>query len=66
MNQSGIAFGSEDLQLRERLQKMTDEQLVKFGKAARRLRNSENPAFRVQWEQARADGGEGSRWKGME
>jgi len=39
---------------------MTDEHLVKFGKAARSLRNSENPAFRVQWEQARADGGEAS------
>jgi len=66
VNQSGIAFGSEDLQLRERLQKMTDEQLVKFGKASRSLRNSENPAFRVQWEQAHADGGEGIRWKGIE
>jgi len=66
VNQSGIAFGSDDLQLRKRLQKMTDEQLVKFGKAARSLRHSKNPAFRVQWEQARANGGKGIRGKGIE
>jgi hypothetical protein len=46
MNQSGIAFAPEDMErLRERLQKMTDEQLIKFGKSARSLQHSDNPAL---------------------
>jgi len=57
MNLSGIAFADgEDLQrLRDRLQKMTDQQLLKFGRAARALEHSDNPAFKVQLEEAREE-----------
>ena len=57
MNLSGISFANaEDLQrLRDRLQKMTDQQLLKFEKASRALENSDNPAFKAQLEEAREE-----------
>ena len=50
-----ISFQSDKevlLKLRERLRKMTDEELVRFGKEVRRL--AENP-FQRQLEEARAE-----------
>jgi len=50
-----ISFESEEIilkKLRERLRRMTDEELIKFGKDVRRL--AENP-FQRQLEEARAD-----------
>ena len=54
-----ISFQSDEevlRKLRERLRKMSDEELVRFGKEVRRL--AENP-FQRQLEQARAE------WKRM-
>jgi hypothetical protein len=44
-------------QLRERLRKMTDEQLLQFGKAARFMCRDKSPrqAFVIQLEEARAE-----------
>ena len=50
-----ISFESEEIvlnKLRERLRRMTDEELIKFGKDVRRL--AENP-FQRQLEEARAE-----------
>jgi hypothetical protein len=50
-----IGFGSDEAilqKLRERLRRMTDEELIKFGKGVRRL--AENP-FQRQLEEARAE-----------
>jgi hypothetical protein len=50
-----ISFESDEIvlnKLRERLRKMTDEELVKFGKQVRRL--AANP-FQRQLEEARAE-----------
>ncbi len=50
-----IGFESDEAilqKLRERLRRMTDEELVKFGKDVRRL--AENP-FQRQLEEARAE-----------
>jgi hypothetical protein len=50
-----ISFQSEEIvlnKLRERLRRMTDEKLIKFGKDVRRL--AENP-FQKQLEEARAE-----------
>jgi hypothetical protein len=50
-----ISFESEEIvlnKLREGLHKMTDEELIKFGKDVRRL--AENP-FQRQLEEARAE-----------
>ena len=51
----GISFESEEIvlnKLRERLRRMTDQELIKFGKDVRRL--AENP-FQRQLEEARAE-----------
>jgi hypothetical protein len=44
-------------QLRERLRKMTDEQLVQFGKAARSMCRDKSPhqVFVIRLEEARAE-----------
>jgi tRNA A37 N6-isopentenylltransferase MiaA len=50
-----ISFESEEIileKLRERLRRMTDEELIKFGKDVRKL--AENP-FQRQLEEARAE-----------
>jgi hypothetical protein len=50
-----ISFESEEIilkKLQERLRRMTDEELIKFGKDVRRL--AENP-FQKQLEEARAE-----------
>jgi len=50
-----IAFDSDEIvlnKLRERLRKMTDEELIRFGKEVRRL--AENP-FQRQLDEARAE-----------
>ena len=50
-----ISFESEEIvleKLRERLRRMTDEELIRFGKDVRRL--AENP-FQRQLEEARAE-----------
>ena len=50
-----ISFQSEEIvlnKLRERLRRMTDEELIKFGKDVRRL--AENP-FQKQLEEAREE-----------
>jgi len=50
-----ISFQSEEIvlnKLRERLRRMTDEELIKFGKEVRKL--AENP-FQKQLEEARAE-----------
>src|SRR5436189_4721738 len=50
-----ISFESEEIilkKLRERLRRMTDQELIKFGKDVRRL--AENP-FQKQLEEARAE-----------
>ncbi len=50
-----ISFESEEIilkKLRERLRRMTDEELIKFGKDVRRL--AENP-FQRQLEEARRE-----------
>jgi hypothetical protein len=50
-----ISFQSEEevlRKLRDKLRKMTDEQLIRFGKEVRRL--AENP-FKRQLEEARAE-----------
>ena len=50
-----ISFESEEIvvnKLRERLRRMTDEELIRFGKEVRRL--AENP-FQRQLEEARAE-----------
>jgi hypothetical protein len=50
-----ISFESEEIileKLRERLRRMTDEELIKFGKDVRRL--AENP-FQWQLDEARAE-----------
>ena len=50
-----ISFESEEMvlnKLRERLRRMTDEELIRFGKEVRRL--AENP-FQRQLEEARAE-----------
>ena len=50
-----ISFESKEVilkKLRERLRRMTDEELIKFGKDVRRL--AENP-FQKQLEEARAE-----------
>jgi hypothetical protein len=50
-----ISFQSDEevlRKLRDRLRKMTDEELVRFGKEVRRL--AENP-FQKQFEEARAE-----------
>jgi len=52
-----IAFESDDQQLRERLRKMSDTELMRFGKAARSLcRHRDCPeTFKRQLEEARAE-----------
>jgi|SRR6516164_4649715 hypothetical protein len=57
MNLSGITFaGGEDMQrLRQRLQMMTDQQLRKFGREARAREHSDNPAFKIQVDEARLE-----------
>ena len=52
-----IAFESSDEMLRKRLQKMSDAELVRFGKAARSLcRHRDSPeTFKRQLEGARAE-----------
>jgi len=60
---SSIAFDEFDVEtLRERLQKMSDEQLVKFGKAARYMCSPEayfgegpRKEFVIQLDEARAE-----------
>ena len=50
-----IGFDSDEIvleKLRERLRRMTDEELIRFGKDVRRL--AENP-FQKQLEEARAE-----------
>jgi len=50
-----ISFESEEIvlnKLRQRLRRMTDEELIRFGKDVRRL--AENP-FQKQLEEARAE-----------
>ena len=50
-----IGFDSDEIvleKLRERLRRMTDEELIRFGKEVRRL--AENP-FQRQLEEARAE-----------
>ncbi len=50
-----ISFESEEIilkKLRERLRRMTDEELIRFGKDVRKL--AENP-FQRQLEEARAE-----------
>jgi hypothetical protein len=50
-----ISFESEEIvlsKLREKLRKMTDEELIRFGKEVRRL--AENP-FQRQLDEARAE-----------
>lgn len=50
-----ISFDSDEIalqKLRERLRRMTDEELIRFGKDVRRL--AENP-FQKQLEEARAE-----------
>jgi hypothetical protein len=50
-----IGFDSDEIileQLRERLRRMTDEELIKFGKQVRKL--AENP-FQRQLDEARAE-----------
>jgi len=41
--------------MRERLRKMTDEQLIRHGKAARSLAGTDNPSFAIQLREARAE-----------
>jgi hypothetical protein len=52
-----IAFESNDQQLRDRLRKMSDAELVRFGKAARSLcRDPRCPdTFKRQLQEARAE-----------
>ena len=52
-----IAFESDDQQLRERLRKMSDTELMRFGKAARSLCPHRDcpETFKRQLEEARAE-----------
>jgi hypothetical protein len=50
-----ISFESPDrAKVRERLQSMSDEELIRYGRASRKLRNIRG-VLKIQWEEARAE-----------
>ena len=60
-----ISFDSDEIvlnKLRERLRKMSDEELIRFGKEVRKL--AENP-FQKQLEEARAEWKRRKRFKNL-
>jgi hypothetical protein len=50
-----LSFESPDSSnVRERLESMSDEELIRYGRASRKLRNIRD-VFKMQWEEARVE-----------